>query len=99
MNSHQTTAVAITGSRHTRAARRGPVTPGARGVSALMYACQQGEVDRVRKILKEQVCRIFHIYILLYFVALISYINYIYCNKSKYVGLSFAVSTSIYCQV
>lgn len=34
--------------------RRGGSPPG-RGVTALMYACQQGDVDKVRRILKAQV--------------------------------------------
>lgn len=35
------------------------VSPLGRGVTALMYACQQGDVDKVRRILRTQVIFIF----------------------------------------
>lgn len=56
MGSVPQAALVVVGSQQTAQQKKSAAvyTP-TRGVSRLMYACQQGDVDKVRKILRQQV--------------------------------------------
>lgn len=55
MGSVPQAALAVVGSQQTAQLKKSAAVTPTRGVSRLMYACQQGDVDKVRKILRQQV--------------------------------------------